>query len=411
MVSVEAVSISHRDSVFTSNGSLCEEWSRRRKRVLLSSTLYFPNIGGVENSIYHLGREYRKRGMRPVLLVSTGGDANATARWFEVRRIHGLPVLRYKFSSIALIRFLRAWMALRVLRRKFRIMSMVARDQHSALAAVMVGQPCVYLVPGIAAEQHRPKGLNPLRWLNHLSSVLLQRTALGRVAEVAVFSRRMAESIAATGVKRDVHRVSPGIDPSRFRPISRSEIIEHRGAMGIAADAVVGVVVGRLARQKRLDLAIEALAVAPKNWWLLIAGDGPLRRDVEGQAERLGVGSRVVFAGSTRFPEKIMQIADIYVLSSDNETFGQVLLEAMACGLKIVAFDPSLSDVDTATDEIVPQDWLFTAGAKDARALQAAMAEAVEATRHPCEISSWAHANYSWQRLAQRLMEFATARR
>ena len=181
--------------------------------------------------------------------------------------------------------------------------------------------------------------------------------------------------------------------------------------MGIPADAVVGAIVGRLAGQKRVDLAIEALAFGPKHWWLLIAGDGPLRRDLEGQAERLNVRSRVVFAGSTRFPEKILQIADIYVLSSDYEPFGQVLLEAMGCGLKIVAFDPSLSEVDTATDEIVPCQWLFTAAAKDARALQAAMAEAAAATRHPCEISSWAHAKYSWQQLAERLMELASARR
>ena len=378
-------------------------------RVLLTSTLYYPNVGGVENSLFHLAQAYRQRGYIPWILTSTGGAPNASGRSFEVTRIYGMPILRYRFSSVAVIRLLRVWIALRVLKRKFQLKAMVARDQHSAVAAVIEGQPCVYVVPGVAAVQHRPKGLNPFRWLNHLSSVMLQRTALRRVAEVAVFSRTMAESVAAAGIKKEIHRVSPGVDPSRFCPISRSEFEERRRSMGIPADALVGAVVGRLAVQKRVDLAIDALALAPKNWWLLVAGDGPLRRDLEGQAERLGVRSRVVFAGSTRFPEKVMQIADIYVLSSDYEPFGQVLLEAMGCGLKIVAFDPSLSDVETATGEIVPCQWLFSAGAKNATALQAAMAEAVAATRHRSDISSWAHTNYSWQQLAQRLIELATA--
>src|SRR5690606_37822085 len=114
---------------------------------------------------------------------------------FEVKRMHGVPVIRYKFSSVAPIRLLRAWLGLRLLRRKFDIEVMVSRDQHSAVAAVLERQQCVYLVPGIHSDQHKPRGMNPLRWANHIMSVMMQWAALRWMPRVAAFSKAMAEAV------------------------------------------------------------------------------------------------------------------------------------------------------------------------------------------------------------------------
>jgi len=381
------------------------------RRVLLCSALYYPNVGGVENSLYHLSATYRAAGVVPWILTSTGGDVSASGRLLEVRRMHGIPLIRYRHSRSALLRLVRAWLALRVITRKFTFDAIVCRDHYSAVACVAERRPCVYLVPGIAAEQNRPTTKNLLRWLNHFASVAIQRFSLGRAAQVAVFSGLMARSIEAGGFERKIHLVRPGVDDGRFKRAPADEISKGRSALGVPDDVKVAVIAGRLARQKRVDLAIEAVAKAPAEWWLLIVGDGPLRDELSACATRAGVGDRVVFLGKTSTPEEYLQLADVYILSSDYEPFGQVILEALACGLKIVAFDSDLPGVRTATNEIVPDRWLFKAKRKDADALRDALLEAGAAECVPEEISNWAHQRYSWFTLAADLIRLGAQRR
>jgi glycosyltransferase involved in cell wall biosynthesis len=71
----------------------------------------------------------------------------------------------------------------------------------------------------------------------------------------------------------------------------------------------------------------------------LIAGKGPDRSRLESKAERLGVRDRVVFTGFVPEEEKAdyYRLADRYVMPSRGEGFGLVLLEAMACGIPVVA--------------------------------------------------------------------------
>jgi glycosyltransferase involved in cell wall biosynthesis len=72
---------------------------------------------------------------------------------------------------------------------------------------------------------------------------------------------------------------------------------------------------------------------------LRIGGDGPLRGELEALAEDLGIASQVVFLGllGREQVRSEMQACDVCVLSSDHETFGVVLIEALACGKPVVA--------------------------------------------------------------------------
>ena len=379
--------------------------------MILASTLYYPNVGGVENSLSHLSHEFKRLGYRPWLLVSTGGDTNATGRGFEVVRMRGVPVLRYKFSSLALVRLLRAWWGLRLLRRRFDVDAMVSRDQHSAVAAVLERQPCVYLVPGIHSEQHKPEGVNPLRWLNHLSSVALQRAALRWAPRVAVFSQAMAEAVECEAGRTEVELVKPGVEVTRFTVLDSERRNEGRHRLGLPVDARIAVAVGRFSHQKRFDLALASLQRLPEDWHLVLAGDGPLRSELERQVEELELRRRVTFTGQVSDPETYLQVADVFVLTSDYEPFGQVLLEAMACGLPVAAFDPELPGVDTATNEVVPEEWFFKAKRKDAEALSAAMAEAVGAGCEPERIAQWTRERYSWAALASDLVRLGSKKR
>jgi glycosyltransferase involved in cell wall biosynthesis len=99
---------------------------------------------------------------------------------------------------------------------------------------------------------------------------------------------------------------------------------------------------GRLAYEKGFDLLIYAFAsVAARHpaWGLRIFGEGPLRSELETLALRLGLSERVSFPGFTSRPAEAMRQSDLFVLPSRSEGFGNVLTEAMACGLPVVGFD------------------------------------------------------------------------
>lgn len=100
--------------------------------------------------------------------------------------------------------------------------------------------------------------------------------------------------------------------------------------------------VGRLSRQKRFDRLLEAFArIAGEfsDWSLVIWGEGELRRDLEMLAEKLELGARVRLPGLTEKPGDWIGTADILALSSDYEGWPNVVIEALAGGVPVVAVD------------------------------------------------------------------------
>jgi L-malate glycosyltransferase len=70
----------------------------------------------------------------------------------------------------------------------------------------------------------------------------------------------------------------------------------------------------------------------------LLAGDGPLRAELESEAQELGIGDRVIFLGDRRDISAVLASMDVAVLTSDSESLSNVILEAMAAQLPVVAY-------------------------------------------------------------------------
>jgi glycosyltransferase involved in cell wall biosynthesis len=105
--------------------------------------------------------------------------------------------------------------------------------------------------------------------------------------------------------------------------------------------------VGRLAVQKDQAMLLDALArLKNRPWRLTLVGNGPLRGDLERQAARLGLASRITFAGFVD-PLPHFAAADLFVLPSRWEGLPAVALEALAAGLPVVATDcaPGLTEL------------------------------------------------------------------
>jgi glycosyltransferase involved in cell wall biosynthesis len=135
-----------------------------------------------------------------------------------------------------------------------------------------------------------------------------------------------------------------GVDAELFAPGPDAGGLRER--LAIPADAVVAAFVATLDLAhhfKRLDVAIDALAqLGDESVHLVVAGGGELVDDFRDRAARSGVSSRVHFLGAVPHTELpgVLRACDLFLLTTEPpESFGIVLIEAMATGLPVIATD------------------------------------------------------------------------
>jgi phosphatidylinositol alpha 1,6-mannosyltransferase len=131
---------------------------------------------------------------------------------------------------------------------------------------------------------------------------------------------------------------SRGVDSKLFNPNHRSSALRER--LGVGGDSVLAIYVGRLGAEKGLDVALAAMHAvgesAPGRVRFAVAGDGPY-----GETARRLAPPDTVFMGrlTGRALSEFYASADLFVFPSTTDTFGNVLLEAMASGLAVIAAD------------------------------------------------------------------------
>ena len=111
---------------------------------------------------------------------------------------------------------------------------------------------------------------------------------------------------------------------------------QARGELDTPEDAPLLLAVGRLHRNKAFDVLLESLAALPE-CYLWLAGSGPEDSRLRSQAESLGVASRVRFLGWREDTPALYSASDLLVCPSRHEPLGNVIVEAWAQGLPVVA--------------------------------------------------------------------------
>jgi len=127
------------------------------------------------------------------------------------------------------------------------------------------------------------------------------------------------------------HYLPNFVVPQRMAALARKQFYTPDGA-----PLVLGM--GRLHENKAFDVLLKAVARVP-NVYLWIAGDGPLRRELEALAEKLAVKPRVRFLGWREDTAALLATADIFVCPSRLEPLGNVVIEAWAEGVPVIAAD------------------------------------------------------------------------
>ncbi|WP_301151619.1 glycosyltransferase [Metapseudomonas otitidis] len=168
------------------------------------------------------------------------------------------------------------------------------------------------------------------------------------------FRKRLALLGVSNAVRDDMRRCLPDWPAERIETLyNRIDIAavqaglksreEAREALGLPQDAWVVGNVGRLHPDKDQATLIrgfaEALPQLPTGSLLAIMGSGRLEDSLKALAEQLGVTAQVRFLGQVPEGRRYFRAFDLFVLSSDHEPFGMVLLEAMAAEVPVVSSD------------------------------------------------------------------------
>ncbi len=205
------------------------------------------------------------------------------------------------------------------------------------------------------------------------------RNIANRCSTTLVASAWQARKLRFHGVPR-VTELPFGVDKRVFRPEARDAAFRAR-FLG-ERDVPLLVSVGRLAREKRVDVALEGFRRfrAEREAVLLVLGDGPERARLEAQARDI---PDVIFLGFERDRSRLacaLGSADLLVHAGPFETFGLVVAEAIACATPVVATAAG------AASEHAPASCSERYAADDPAALAAAMARLF--ARNPAQLAS-----------------------
>jgi len=184
-----------------------------------------------------------------------------------------------------------------------------------------------------------------------------------------------------------------GVDIARFRPGP-----PERKSLGLPEQGPIVLMVSALIASKNVDEAVRAVAQLP-DATLVVAGDGPLRDEIRGMAEKFIPKRYLQVSVPPEDMPALYRSADAFLHLSRDESFGNVFVEALASGTPVVAYDLP------RTRWIVGDDAVL-AGARTADAIAAALAEALSRVRNTKDTQVARAAQFDWSVVAAQYRNF-----
>ena len=286
---------------------------------------FAPDVNGVAMTLGRLSDGLRKRGHR-VHIIRTGEGARGETV------AASLPLPGYKEVRVGLpgsFKLRKRWLK----RRPDAIY--VATESPLGKSAVKAARTLgIPIASGFHTNFHEYMERYSLSGLQPMAMAYLKRFHDKTDCTLAP-SPELVEKLKAEGF-HDVHLLGRGVDTELFSPEKRCETL--RASWGARAATPVAIVVGRVAAEKNLDLAMRAFgemrATVPDLQCVMV-GDGPIR-------EKLAAKYPWVHFAGVQLGEDLAKhyaSADILLFPSETETFGNVVLEGMASGLATVSYD------------------------------------------------------------------------
>lgn len=299
------------------------------------------DCGGLEKFAIDLCVELNKRGHQAeILCLNKGGDLNKVAKdshlkVTELNKKDGLDInLIFELSK-----FIRA--------NRFDII-----HTHN-MAPLIYGTLASRLAfnSNLINTRHgrETKTVNPLIWALNQKIVAISNDAKERMLKCNRMNPKKA-FVIHNGTELKTFDIK----------LSSEDKLQFKKQLGLRDDTLILGNIGRLAKEKDQGTLIKAVKkmVAKKNKVeLIIVGDGPLNKELKSLVQELNCAESIKFLGYRDDISKLLQIIDVFILSSYTEGISLTLLEAMAAGKPIVATkvggNPEVVD-DGKTGILVP---------------------------------------------------------
>ena len=306
----------------------------RPLRVAVITETYPPEINGVANTMRHLVTGLAERGhqVRLIRPHQAGDPKPGASDPIGETLVPGLPIPGYRGLRLGLPVF---WRLRRLWRDEPPDVAYIATQGPLGRAALRAAEALgVPTVTGFHTQFHQYSRHYGLGFLTGPIEASLRRFH-NRSDTTLVPTAELREILMARGFAK-VEVFGRGVDTVLFSPDRRRA--DLRSAWGCGPTDPVLLYVGRLAAEKNIDLVLASYAAAraahPRTRCVLV-GDGPERRHLaQAHPEVIFTGARVGLDLAEHYAS-----ADLFVFPSLTETFGNVVTEAMASGLAVVAFD------------------------------------------------------------------------
>jgi len=312
--------------------------------ILMLSDVYFPRINGVSTSIKTFTHSLRKAGHRVILAVPEYGEAKLVFH-DKAEDIYRVPARRLILDKED-----------RLLKGKYfaELLQLLQHEEIDILhihtpfrahywglrLARELGCPCVATYHTFFEEYlHHYVPLVPRSWLRAMARRFTVSQSR-QVDKLIVPSTAMHELLQDYGVANSMTVIPTGLDLTQ---IAVADGGCFRDAYAIDPQRPVMGHVGRIAHEKNITFLLQVLKTVKQqipNILLLIAGEGPAKKDLIREANKEGLSENVLFVGYLSREQDLWdcyRAADVFVFSSRTETQGLVLLEAMATGVPVVS--------------------------------------------------------------------------
>lgn len=281
--------------------------------------------GGAERVAFFVARALADAGLRVDLVAACGHGELAHERLPGVKKV-SLNAVTEVLAAPSWVRYLKR------ARPRCAISMVRTANLTSAIGAYLVPE-----VPIILSFHLAIRAMPEAQWwFRRHFGFAPERFLYKRAAHVLGVSRGLTEEVMDV-FDIPPHKAGTILNPREPRDASSDIDPEHEAFF--EKPVILGV--GRLTPQKNFSMLLRAFAhiAEPRDLHLLILGEGPDREKLETQACELGIADRVFLPGFVESPPVYMRRARVFALSSCNEGFPMVLIEALQAGTAIVSTD------------------------------------------------------------------------
>jgi 1,2-diacylglycerol 3-alpha-glucosyltransferase len=313
-------------------------------KILIATETYLPDANGAAYFTYRLATILAKRGHNVFVMCPSRSFKNTVSNdnGFTVYGMRSIPVPVYqnfRISPLFISGTIRGAIE--------EISPDIIHIQHHFLIGKQAVSAAKKLgIPVIGTNHSMPENLVHHLHLPKFAERLLRKfywRQCVRIFEQLDFvttpTKTAVSVLKKAGFIKDVMPISNGIDLERFKPTNDGLYLKRIFAVPI--NKPVLLYVGRLDREKRIDIILRALPdiLRVTSVHLVLAGIGTETQRLEELTEKLGIQKAVTFTGFV--PDKDLQniyrIGDLFVMASTAELQSIVTMEAMASGLPVVA--------------------------------------------------------------------------